>query len=449
MSRRYFGTDGIRGRVGEGAMQADFVLRLGRAAGRVLCPDGGTVVIGKDTRVSGYLFEAALEAGFASAGVDVLMLGPLPTPGIAFITQDRAAAAGIVISASHNPHEDNGLKFFSATGAKLDDAIEEAIEAELERPFATVPPGRLGRARRLEDAAVRYVEFCKRSLDGAPRLDGLHIVLDCAHGATYKVAPAVFSELGARVDAIGVRPDGTNINRDHGSTNPAALQREVVACGADLGIAFDGDGDRVVMVGADGTLYDGDDLLYVIAAARIADGGLRGPVVGTLMSNLGLERAITALGAGFERTKVGDRHVLARLLETGGELGGESSGHILCLDRATTGDGIVSALQVLRAVAASGRGLGELLTPMTKLPQKMINVRCDTRPDLDAAPVLAAVKAAEDALAGRGRVLLRASGTEPVVRVMVEGDDGAEVERVCEHLADAVTAVCAGPDRPV
>ncbi len=441
MKRKYFGTDGIRGRVGEGPMQADFVLRLGRAAGRVLCPDGGTVIVGKDTRVSGYLFEAALEAGFASAGVDVLMLGPLPTPAIAHLTQAQRADAGVVISASHNPYEDNGLKFFSSDGAKLGDAVEAAIEAELERPFTTVAPERLGRASRLDDAVGRYVEFCKGSCDASVSLDGLHLVVDCAHGATYRVAPKVFTELGARVDAIGVTPDGTNINRGVGSTEPRALQDEVRARGADLGIAFDGDGDRVVMVGPDGTLFDGDDLLFVIATDRADRGGLRGPVVGTVMSNLGLERAFAALGIAFERAAVGDRHVLARLQETGGNIGGESSGHLICLDRTTTGDGIVAALQVLQAVVRTGRTLAELLAPVTKMPQHMINVRCPVRVDLEGDGIRKAVAGVEATLDGRGRVLLRASGTEPVIRVMVEGEDAAEVMRLCSDLATEVEAL--------
>lgn len=438
MKRKYFGTDGIRGRVGEGPMQADFVLRLGRAAGRVLCPDGGTVLVGKDTRVSGYLFEAALEAGFASAGVDVTMLGPLPTPAVAHLTQAQRADAGVVISASHNPYEDNGLKFFSSEGAKLDDSVEAAIEAELEAPFTTVAPERLGRASRLDDAVGRYVEFCKSCCDGSLSLDGLHLVVDCAHGATYRVAPKVFAELGAKVDAIGVDPDGTNINRGVGSTEPRALQDEVRARGADLGIAFDGDGDRVVMVGPDGTLFDGDDLLYVIATDRSDNGDLRGPVVGTLMSNLGLERAFAARGIAFERAAVGDRHVLARLQQTGGLIGGESSGHLICLDRTTTGDGIVAALQVLQSVVRTGRPLAESLVPVVKMPQHMINVRCPTRVDLDGDGIRAAVTAAESSLGERGRVLLRASGTEPVVRVMVEGEDAAEVMRLCTHLAAEV-----------
>ena len=442
MARKYFGTDGIRGRVGDGPMQADFVLKLGRAAGRVLCPSGGTVAVGKDTRISGYLFEAALEAGFASAGVNVLMLGPVPTPAIAYLTQAQRASAGVVISASHNPFEDNGLKFFSSHGTKLDDALEAAIEAELERPFTTVAPDKLGRARRLDDAVGRYVEFCKNTFDESLDLRGLNIVLDCANGATYKAAPQVFSELGANVHCIHCQPDGLNINLDSGSTHPGALQRAVVERGADLGIAFDGDGDRVMMVDGTGRLLDGDDLLYIIASDRDAQGELSGPVIGTVMSNLGLERAFGARGIPFERAAVGDRHVLRRLEETEGLIGGESSGHIICLDRTTTGDGIVAALQVLQAAVGSGTTLAELASVVVKLPQLMINVRVAGKPDLGSKPVLDAVAAAERALGGNGRVLLRPSGTEPVVRVMCEGEHEADVERVCRSLADDIERVC-------
>ena len=442
MSRKYFGTDGIRGRVGDGVMQADFILKLGRAAGRVLCPDGGLVAVGKDTRLSGYLFEAALEAGFASAGVNILMLGPVPTPAIAYLTQAQRAAAGVVISASHNPFGDNGVKFFSSRGTKLDDALEEAIEAELERPFTTVPPAKLGRARRLDDAVGRYVEFCKGTFDESLDLRGLNIVLDCANGATYKAAPQVFAELGATVFCIGCQPDGFNINRDSGSTSPETLQRTVVERGADLGIAFDGDGDRVMMVDAKGRLLDGDELLFVIAAERAARGALQGPVVGTVMSNLGLERAFAERGIAFERSQVGDRHVLRLLEESGGIVGGESSGHLICLDQTTTGDGIVAALQVVQAAVRAGKSVAELASPVAKLPQHMINVRVNGRPDLGAKAVKDAVAAAERAFGPRGRVLLRPSGTEPVVRVMCEGEDEAEVKRICETLAGDIDQVC-------
>lgn len=437
--RKYFGTDGIRGRVGEGPMQADFVLRLGRAAGRVLCPDGGTVVVGKDTRISGYLFEAALEAGFSSAGVDVLMLGPLPTPGIAHLAQALRADAGVVISASHNPFEDNGLKLFTATGTKLSDEAEAEIEAELERDFATVAPERLGRARRVDDAVGRYAEFCKSTFDEKLSLRGLKLVLDCANGATYKVAPQVFAELGARVSTIGARPDGLNINLNVGSTHPGQLCAAVVERGADLGIAFDGDGDRVVMAAPDGRLLDGDDLLYVIAGDRHARGELPGPVVGTVMSNLGLERAFAARNIPFRRARVGDRYVMQLLRQTGGTVGGETSGHLICLDRATTGDGIVAALQVLQAAARSGLPVHELAAGVVKLPQRLINVKLTRRMEVDGNPVLNdAVAEAERRLDGRGRVLLRASGTEPVVRVMVEGEDENEVGEVCRALAAVV-----------
>ncbi|MFN2301902.1 MAG: phosphoglucosamine mutase [Gammaproteobacteria bacterium] len=438
MGRKYFGTDGIRGRVGDAHMQADFVLRLGRAAGAVLCPNGGTVLVGKDTRISGYLFEAALEAGFASAGVNVLMLGPVPTPAIAYLTQAQRAAAGVVISASHNPFEDNGMKFFSAHGSKLDDAVEEAIEAELEKPFTTVAPARLGRARRLEDAVGRYVEFCKNTFDETLDLHGMRIVLDCAHGATYKAAPQVFAELGAAVECIGCQPDGMNINRDSGSTHPEALQRAVAASGADLGIAFDGDGDRVMMVAPDGALLNGDQLLFVLAMEAQARGALNGPVVGTVMSNLGLERAFERAGIDFRRAAVGDRYVLQMLKEVDGTVGGESSGHLISLDQTTTGDGIVAALKIVQAAVRAGRSVAELAAPVEMLPQKMINVRASTRIDLESAAIRDAVSGAERKLDGRGRVLLRASGTEPVVRVMVEGEDADEVLRVCETLAAAV-----------
>jgi phosphoglucosamine mutase len=400
-------------------------------------------LIGKDTRLSGYLFEAALEAGFASAGVNVLMLGPLPTPAIAYLTQAQRAQAGVVISASHNPFEDNGLKFFSADGAKLDDATEAAIEAELERPFTTVAVDRLGRAKRLVDAVGRYVEYCKSTFDDGLSLRGMELVVDCAHGATYRAAPQVFTELGARVHAIGVEPDGMNINRGVGSTNPEAMQQAVVERGAALGIAFDGDGDRVLMAGPDGRLLDGDELLYVLAADYQDRGVLRGPVVGTAMSNLGLERALESRGIRFSRTKVGDRHVMAALRAEDGVLGGESSGHLLCLDRSTTGDGIVAALQVLHASVRAGTGVADLAAGMKKLPQRMINVPVNGQFDVARQEIAAAVTEVETRLAGRGRVLLRPSGTEPVVRVMVEGESADEVDAECTGLAETVARVCA------
>ena len=438
--RKYFGTDGIRGRVGEWPINAEFMLRLGRALGAVLNRQGGarrTVLIGKDTRVSGYMFEAALEAGLVSAGVDVRMLGPMPTPAVAYLTRSLRAEAGIVISASHNPHYDNGIKFFSAHGEKLSDAMEEAIEAEIDAPFVTVPSEQLGKARRIDDAATRYVEFCKSTVAEDFSLHGLKVVLDCAHGATYQVAPKVFTELGADVTSFGDKPDGFNINRDVGSTHPQALQRAVQELGADLGIAFDGDGDRVQMVDRHGVLADGDDLLYVIAHAWHARGQLHGPVVGTLMSNYGLQLALDKLGVPLVRANVGDRYVLQQLKQHGGVLGGETSGHILCLDRATTGDGIVSALAVLEALA--GEDFAVARRGLHKLPQVMINVRAEgAREALDSASVQQALADTERTLLGRGRVVLRASGTEPLVRVTVEGDDAAEVQKLAQRLADTV-----------
>ncbi len=443
--RRYFGTDGIRGRVGESPITPDFVLKLGWAVGRVLGRDGGKVLIGKDTRISGYMFESALEAGLSAAGLDTALLGPMPTPAIAYLTRTQHARTGIVISASHNPYHDNGIKFFSAEGTKLPDEVELAIEAELDKPLACNDSARLGKATRLEDAAGRYIEFCKSTFPCGRDLAGLKIVVDCAHGATYHVAPAVFDELGARVTAIGVEPDGLNINDGVGSTHPETLQRRVVEEGADLGIALDGDGDRVLMVDGDGTLLDGDELLYIIAMERQARQALEGGVVGTLMTNLGLEHAFAREGVPFARAKVGDRYVLEQLRASNWRLGGESSGHIICLDRTTTGDGIVSALQVLAAMTHSGRRLGELRAGMTKYPQELINVRLEQRIDVLALPtVQAAVAEAEARLAERGRILLRPSGTEPLIRVMVEGQDAAEVTRVASELAEVVrTAITA------
>jgi phosphoglucosamine mutase len=395
------------------------------------------VLIGKDTRVSGYMFEAALEAGLVSAGVDVRMLGPMPTPAVAFLTRSLRAEAGIVISASHNPHHDNGIKFFSAHGEKFSDAMEAAIEAEIDAPFVTVPSEQLGKARRIDDAVTRYAEFCKSTVAEDFSLGGLKIVLDCANGATYQVAPKVFAELGAEVIAIGDKPDGFNINREVGSTHPQTLQRVVLEQGADLGIAFDGDGDRVQMVDRHGVLADGDDLLYVIARAWQARGLLRGPLVGTLMSNYGLQLALEKLGVGLVRAKVGDRYVLQQLKEHGGVLGGETSGHILCLDRATTGDGIVSALAVLEALA--GEDFAAARQGLHKLPQVMINVRADgAREALGSDAVQRALAGTEETLRGRGRVVLRPSGTEPLVRVTVEGGDADEVQQLAQSLADVV-----------
>lgn len=441
---KYFGTDGIRGHVGEPPITADFMLRLGWAAGRVLIDtygDEATVVIGKDTRISGYLFESALEAGFSAAGVDILLLGPMPTPAIAHLTRSMHAAAGIVISASHNPFEDNGIKFFSREGQKLDDDLQVAIEARLDEAFVQVDPQHLGKARRIDDAVGRYVEYCKGTVTWGTRLETLKIVVDSANGATYRIAPEVFRELGAEVVSIFDRPDGLNINRECGSTHPANLARMVTAERADLGVAFDGDGDRVVMVNHRGELVDGDEILFVLAEARHANGGLHGGVVGTVMSNFGLEQALGERGIEFVRSAVGDRHVHQALIERGWVLGGESSGHILCLDRAATGCGIVSALQVLEVVARSGRSLADLTSGMSKCPQVMINVPCGGSGGevLDGnAAIDSAVRRVEKALAGKGRVILRPSGTEPVVRVTVEGVDARQVQGLAEELAGSV-----------
>lgn len=438
--RKYFGTDGIRGLVGQWPISADFMLRLGRAVGVVLARHGRPrpkVVIGKDTRVSGYMFESALEAGLVAAGADVSLLGPMPTPGVAFLTRSLRADAGIVISASHNPHHDNGIKFFSANGEKLSDEVELAIEEELELDFATVPSEQLGKAIRIADAVTRYAEFCKSTVSEDFNLRGIKIVLDCANGATYQVAPKVFSELGAVVTTLGDKPDGFNINRDVGSTHPQSLQRAVVEQGADIGIAFDGDGDRLQLVDRHGKLADGDDILYVLANAWHAQGLLLGPVVGTLMSNYGLQLALAKLDVKLIRANVGDRYVLQQLKEHGGNLGGETSGHILCLDRATTGDGIVSALAVLEALA--GADLSVAREGLHKMPQIMINVRADgAREALGSEAVRAALAQTEQTLAGRGRVVLRASGTEPLVRVTIEAGDEAEVRQLAEQLAGVV-----------
>jgi len=437
VNKKYFGTDGIRGRVGEYPVTAEFMLKLGWAAGRVLGSSGGDlVIIGKDTRISGYMFEAALEAGLIAAGIDIRMLGPMPTPAIAYLTRTLHACAGIVISASHNAYVDNGIKFFSGEGSKLSDDVEHAIEAELEKPMITVESDQLGKAQRVEDAAGRYIEFCKSTIPLSLSLRGLKIVVDCANGATYHVAPSVFHELGADVTAIGASPDGLNINLECGSTHPEQLQKMVRELNADVGIALDGDGDRVLMVDDRGVLLDGDEILFIIAMSRYQHGTLNGGVVGTLMSNLGLEHALQSHNITFDRADVGDRYVLERLKQNHSLLGGESSGHIICLDRTTTGDGIVSALQVLAAMVQTGKSLHELKAGMTKYPQRMINVPVAGK--VDVATVLdiqAAVKSAEQRLAGRGRVLLRTSGTEPVVRVMVEGEDEQQVIDEADQLA--------------
>jgi phosphoglucosamine mutase len=440
--RKYFGTDGIRGLVGQWPISADFMLRLGRAAGSVLARDGRerpNVLIGKDTRISGYMFEAALEAGLVAAGADVGLLGPMPTPAVAYLTRSMRAQTGIVISASHNPHHDNGIKFFSANGEKLSDEVELAIEREIDAEFVTVPSERLGRARRIDDAVARYAEYCKGTVAEDFSLHGLKLVLDCAHGATYQVAPKVFAELGAEVIAIGDKPDGFNINREVGSTHPQTLQQAVLAHGADIGIAFDGDGDRVQLVDRHGVLADGDDILYVLARSWHAQGMLKGPVVGTLMSNYGLQLALAEFEVPLIRANVGDRYVLQQLKEHGGVLGGETSGHVLCLDRATTGDGIVVALAVLEALARSGLDLAAARQGLQKMPQVMLNVRAaGAREALASSEVKRALAEVEQVLHGRGRVVLRASGTEPLVRVTIEGADAAEVQQLAERLAGIV-----------
>ncbi|SHL27341.1 phosphoglucosamine mutase [Halomonas caseinilytica] len=447
MTRRYFGTDGIRGTVGEAPITADFMLKLGWATGRVLTRESGhaKVLIGKDTRISGYMFESALEAGLSAAGVDVILLGPMPTPGIAYLTRTFRADAGIVISASHNAFADNGIKFFSAEGVKLADAVEERIEAMLDEPLTTVAPHELGKARRVDDAAGRYIEFCKSTIPDRVNLHGLRMVVDCAHGATYHIAPSVFRELGAEVSLIGANPDGLNINHEVGSTQPAALRAAVIREGADLGVAFDGDGDRVLLVDADGREVDGDDILYIIARDRHARGELGGGVVGTLMSNFGLAAALETLDVPFERAKVGDRYVMERLAANGWQLGGESSGHIVCGHVQTTGDGIVSALQVLSVMAREGRALGELLEGLEKAPQALINVRLtpgtDARALMEDAALQEAVSTMETELEGQGRVLLRPSGTEPLIRVMVEGRPHLDVQHLARRLADDVESM--------
>ncbi len=446
MKKKYFGTDGIRGKVGSGLMSPESVLKLGWAVGCVLASDSSRgegnnlVVIGKDTRISGYMFESALEAGLSAAGVDIHLLGPMPTPGIAYLTRTLRASAGVVISASHNPYYDNGLKFFSPQGAKLDDDVELAIEAKFDSPMEIVDPANLGKASRVIDAQGRYIEACKASIPIGVRLNGLKIVVDCAHGATYDIGPKVFAELGAQVITMGHEPDGLNINHECGSTQPSGLIERVLAEEADLGIAFDGDGDRVVMVDHKGEIVDGDELLYIIARSRQQSGAPIQGVVGTLMSNMGMEIAIKAMGLEFVRSQVGDRYVLEAMQQQDWPLGGESSGHIICLDRTTTGDGIVSALQVLAYLVEAGSSLYEAKSGMSKFPQEMINVplRGGSSP-IQSAQVQQAVQAAEQALNGRGRVLLRPSGTEPLVRVMVEGEDEILVKKLSRQIADCVT----------
>lgn len=440
MSREYFGTDGIRGRVGQSSMTPEFVLKLGWAAGRVFAENNqGPVLIGKDTRISGYMLESSLEAGLSAAGVDVRLLGPMPTPAIAYLTRTFRAAAGIVISASHNPYYDNGLKFFSGRGLKLADEVELAIEAELGKPMDVVTSDRLGKAERIDDATGRYIEFCKRTIPSSDALHGLKLVVDCANGATYNCAPHVFQELGAEVICVGIEPDGVNINKDCGATSPRLLCDTVLSHGADLGIALDGDGDRLIMVDHKGEIVDGDEALFVIAMGQSAESAFKGGVVGTLMSNLGLEQALERGGIPFQRTSVGDRYVMECMVEKGWQLGGENSGHIICLDRTTTGDGIVAALQVLHVMISCGKSLHELKNGMQKFPQILVNVPLESKLDLENSSLIQeAVREVESQLADRGRVLLRPSGTEPLIRVMVEGENHARVSELAEHIAGAV-----------
>ena len=444
MNRKYFGTDGVRGRVGEGCITAEFVLKLGWAFGQTVrqnYPGRPKVVIGKDTRLSGYMFETALEAGLIAAGVDPVMLGPMPTPAIAYLTRTFSAAGGIVISASHNGYEDNGIKFFDGQGTKLPDQVESEIERLLDEPLTTVNGPLLGRASRANDAAGRYIEFCKHTLRLGTDLSGLKVVVDCAHGAAYQVAPKVFRELGAEVEAIGVTPDGLNINNGFGSTAPGALIEAVVSSQAHLGVALDGDADRVVLVDETGALVDGDEILYIIAAARYQRDRMDGGVVGTLMTNLGLEKALASMNIPFERTKVGDRYVIEAMDERQWTLGGETSGHIICSDLTSTGDGLVAALQVVNALRQSGQTLSQARQGMSKYPQILINVPLHSPEHLEHSAVTQAVQSVEDQLGDSGRVVLRPSGTEPVVRVMVEGVDADEVQACAAEIASSVEKV--------
>ena len=439
MTRKYFGTDGIRGKVGVPPITPDFLLKLGWAAGQVFA-DGGHnfVLVGKDTRISGYMFESALEAGLTAAGVGTRLLGPMPTPAIAYLTRTLHARAGIVISASHNPYCDNGIKFFSSQGTKLSDDIERKIEMYLDLPISTVESSKLGKAKRVVDAAGRYIEFCKASVPSGLDFDGMKIVVDCANGATYQIAPHVFEELGAQIITIGAEPDGLNINKGYGATQPEKLVQTVLANQADLGIALDGDGDRVIMVDHKGEIVDGDELIYIIAKSRLRSGLLTGPVVGTLMTNLGMEHALNALNVGFLRANVGDRYVIEMLAEHKGMLGGENSGHIICLDKTTTGDGIIAALQVIAELQYTGKSLHDLKSDMQKYPQVLINVKTAQKIDLNHQGIQRAVHAVEQGLGNEGRVLLRASGTEPLIRIMVEGQDSAKVDKYANELADNV-----------
>lgn len=447
--RKHFGTDGIRGRVGASDITPEFILKLGWAVGRVL--GNGTrkkVVIGKDTRISGYLLESALQAGLSAAGVDVALLGPMPTPAVAYLTQTLHATAGIVISASHNPYHDNGIKFFSSDGYKLPDSVELMIEAELNQPLQVVPANALGKATRINDAPGRYIEFCKATLPSLTRLTGLKIVVDCAHGATYHIAPHVFTELGADVVTIGNEPNGFNINEQCGATAPEALQKAVLHHGADVGIGLDGDGDRLIMVDAAGHVVDGDEVLYIIARDRQSRGVLKGGVVGTLMSNFGLEKALEAADIPFLRSKVGDRYVLELLKEHDWRIGGESSGHVVCLDKSTTGDGIVAALQVLAVMTRQSKTLEALTEGITRMPQALVNLKVDDAKTLASNPqVISCVDALTEKLKGEGRVLLRPSGTEPVLRVMVEGPDATAVKEQAQNLAADIEGIAASPKK--
>lgn len=441
--RKYFGTDGIRGKVGDSPITPDFVLKLGWAAGKVLARHGSRkIIIGKDTRISGYMLESALEAGLAAAGLSASFTGPMPTPAVAYLTRTFRAEAGIVISASHNPYYDNGIKFFSIDGTKLPDEVEEAIEAEMEKPITCVESAELGRANRIVDAAGRYIEFCKGTFPNENNLNGLKVVVDCAHGATYHIAPNVFRELGAEVITIGCEPTGININDECGATDVRMLQKRVLEEGADVGLAFDGDGDRIIMVDRKGLKVDGDQILYIIAREALRQGQLRGGAVGTLMSNMGLEIALKQLGIPFVRAKVGDRYVLEKLQEKGWRLGAENSGHIILLDKTTTGDGIVAGLQVLSAMVRNHMSLHDLCSGMKLLPQILVNVRFTGNHDpLQSTEVQQVAKEVEAELGGKGRVLLRKSGTEPLIRVMVEGENEEQVTAMANRIADAVKHV--------
>ncbi|EPB1198057.1 phosphoglucosamine mutase [Providencia stuartii] len=441
-NRKYFGTDGIRGKVGDSPITPDFVLKLGWAAGKVLARHGSRkIIIGKDTRISGYMLESSLEAGLAAAGLSASFTGPMPTPAVAYLTRTFRAEAGIVISASHNPYDDNGIKFFSIDGTKLPDEVEEAIEAEMEKPITCVESAELGRANRIVDAAGRYIEFCKGTFPSEQSLSSLKVVIDCANGATYHIAPNVFRELGAEVIAIGCEPNGININEKCGATDVRMLQERVLAEKADVGLAFDGDGDRLIMVDHEGNKVDGDQILYIIAREALRQGQLKGGVIGTLMSNMGLEIALKQLGIPFERAKVGDRYVLEKLQEKGWRMGAENSGHIILLDKTTTGDGIVAGLQVLSAMVRNQMSLHDLCSGMKLLPQVLVNVRFSGSHDpLQSEAILAASEQVEKELAGKGRVLLRKSGTEPLIRVMVEGENEADVLAMANRIADAVKA---------